>query len=50
MFELNENYEVDQRFPNFDYFRYSPAAKSTINSPNSEIYINIPKEDSVISL
>ena len=33
-----------------DYVRYSPAETSTINTPNSQIYINIPREDSVISL
>ena len=33
-----------------DYIRYSPSENSTINTPNSQIYINIPKEDSVISL
>ena len=30
--------------------RYSPAEISTINTANSQIYINIPREDSVISL
>ena len=33
-----------------DYIRHSPAETSTINTPNSQIYINIPKEDGVISL
>ena len=34
-----------------DYNRwYSPSEISTINTPNSQIYINIPREDSVISL
>ena len=33
-----------------DYIRYSPAETSTITTPNSQIYINIPREDSVISL
>ena len=50
MFKLNENYEVDRRIPKCDYFRYSPAATSTIITPNSQIYINIHREDSVISL
>ena len=30
--------------------RYPPQEKSTINTANSQIYINIPREDSVISL
>ena len=50
MFKLKENYEVDRRNLKFDYNRYSPAETSTINVLNSQIYINIPREDSVISL
>ena len=50
MFKLDENYEVDRRILKCDFIRYSPAETSTINTPNSQIYINIPREDSVISL
>ena len=50
MFKLNENYEVDRRILICDYIRYSPAETSTINTPYSQIYVNIPREDSVISL
>ena len=50
MFKLNENYEVDRRILKCDYNRYSPAEFSTVNTPNSQIYINIPREDGVISL
>ena len=50
MFKLNENYEVDRRNLKCDYIRYFSAQTSTINTPNSQIYINIPREDSVISL
>ena len=50
MFKLKENYEVDRKILKCDYIRYSPAETSTINTPNSQIYINIPREDSVISL
>ena len=50
MFKLNEKYEVDRRILKCDYIRYSPAETSTINTPNSQIYINLPREDSVISL
>ena len=49
-FKLNENYEVDRRNLKCDYIRYSPAETSTINTPNSQIYINTPREDSLISL
>ena len=50
MFKLNENYEVDRRILKCDYIRYALAETSTIHTPNSQIYINIPREDSVISL
>ena len=50
MFKLSEKYEIDRRILKFDYIRYSPSEISTINTPNSQIYINIPREDSVISL
>ena len=50
MFKLSENYEVDRKILKCDYIRYSPAEISTINTANSQIHINIPREDSVISL
>ena len=50
MFKLNEKYEIDRRILKCDYIRYSPSEMSTINTPNFQIYINIPREDSVISL
>ena len=50
MFKLNENYEVDRRILKCYYIRYSPAETSTINTTNSQTYINIPRDDSVISL
>ena len=50
MFKLSENYEVDRKILKCDYIRYSPTDISTINTPNSQIYINIPREDSAISL
>ena len=50
MFKLSENYEIDRRILKRDYIRYSPAEISTINTANFQIYINIPREDSVISL
>ena len=50
MFKLTENYDIDRRILKCDYIRYSPAEISTKNTANSQIYINIPREDSVISL
>ena len=50
MFKLSEKCEIVRRIQKCDYIRYSPSEISTINTPNSQIYINIPREDSVISL
>ena len=50
MFKLIEKYEVDRRILKCDYKRCSPSEISTINTANSQIYINIPREDSLISL
>ena len=50
MFKLSENSEIDRRILNCDYIPHSPAEISTINTANSQIYIKIPREDSVISL
>ena len=49
MFKLSEKYEVDRRILKCDYIRYSPAEISTINTANSQVYINIPREDSCFS-
>ena len=50
MFKLSEKNEIDRKILKCDYVRYSPSEISTINTPNSQIYINIPREHSVISL
>ena len=50
MFKLSERYQIDRTIQKCDYIRYSPSEISTINTANSQIYINIPREDSVISL
>ena len=50
MFELNEKNEINRDILKCDYIRYSPSEISTINTANSQVYINIPTEDAVISL
>ena len=50
MFKLTEKYQIDRRILKCDYIRYSPNENRIINTPNSQIYINIPREDSVFSL
>ena len=50
MFKLDENNEVDRTTLKCDYIRYSPAKTSTTNTPARQIFINIPRRDSVSSL
>ena len=50
MFKLSEKYSINRDITKCDYIRYSPSEMSTINTVNSQKYINIPREDSVISL
>ena len=50
MFKLSDKYEISRDILKCDYIRYSPSELSTINTANSQVYIYIPREDSVISL
>ena len=50
MFQLQEHYEVERKIPKCDCIRYSLPETSTINTPKSQIDINISREDSVTSL
>ena len=50
MLELKEKYEINREILTCDYIRYSPSEISTINTANSQMYINIPREHSIISM
>ena len=50
MFTLNEKYEVDRKLLKSDFLRYSPSEINTINTPNAQIYHNIPRKGSLISV
>ena len=50
MFKLYEIYEVDTRILKCFCIHYSSAETSTKSTPNSQIYIILPREDCVISL
>ena len=50
MFKLNERYEIKRSILKGGYIRNSPSKISTIETANSQIYINISREDSLISL
>ena len=50
MFKLNENHDVSRDILKRDYIRHSPSEVSTINSANSQSYINMPRGDTVSTL
>ena len=50
MFKLSEKYSINRDILKCDYIRYSRSEISTINITISQVYINMPREDSVISL
>ena len=50
MLKLNDKYEIKRSVLKCDYIRYSPSKKSTINTANFQLLINVLREDSVISL
>ena len=50
MFKLSEKYDGNRNILKCDYIQYSQSETSTKNISNSQIYINIPREDSVFSL
>ena len=50
MFKLSEKNDVNRNILKCDYIRYSPSEISTIDTPNSQIYINIPRRYSVDGL
>ena len=50
MFKLSEKYQIDGKILKCDYIWYSPTEISTINTPDSQIYIKIPRGDSVNGL
>ena len=50
MSKLSEKYSINRDISKCDYIRYSPSEISTINTPNSQVCIGIPREDSVISM
>ena len=50
MFKLYQKYEINTYILKCDFIRYSPSEISTINTTNSQVYIIIPRENSVNSL
>ena len=50
MFTPNEKHEVHRKVLEYDHSRFLIAETSALNRFSSQIYINLHKEDCVISL
>ena len=50
MCKVSEKYSIKGDITKCDYIRYSPSEISTTNTAIWQVFINIPREDSVISL
>ena len=47
MLQINERYEVDRSIFKCDYIRYTPTSLNNVETPNTQTFIDIPKEDDV---
>ena len=50
MFKLSQKYAVDRPILKCDWIRYSPPSLNLVNGEINQIFIDIPREDSTISL
>ena len=50
MFNLSQKYAVGRSILKFDYIRYTPPSLTLVNGKNNQVLIDIPREDSAISL
>ena len=49
-FNLKNTKKLSRELYKSDFYRYIPSSLATVNNNNNNIYINIPREDSYISL
>ena len=50
MFNLSQKFAADRPILKFDYLRYTPPSLNLVNGEINQIFIDIPREDSVFSL
>ena len=50
MFSLKNKYVLDRPIHKMDFIKYSPSSLATVNNNNSNISINLPREDAYICL
>ena len=50
MLKLSQKHAVDRPILTCDYIRYTPASLNLVNGEKSQIFIDVGREDSAISL
>ena len=50
MFQLTHKNAVDRPLVEIDYIKYTPPSLNLINGENNQVFIDIPREKSAISL
>ena len=50
MFSLKNKYVLDRPIHKMDFIKYSPSSLATVNNNNSNISINLPREDAYVCL
>ena len=50
MFNLSRKHAVDKPILKCDYIRYTPPSLNLVNGENNQIFIEVPRKDSAISL
>ena len=50
MFNLSQKHPVDRPIIKCDYIRYTPPSLNLVNDEKNQIFIDIPRQDSAISL
>ena len=50
MFNLLQKHAVDRPILKFDYISFTPASLNSANGEKDQIFVDIPREDSALSL
>ena len=48
MFRITENFEVDRSVFKFEYFHYAAPPLNDVDTPNSQISIDFPRENTAL--
>ena len=50
MFNLSQKHAVDRPILKCDYIRYTPPSSKLVNGEKNQMFVDIPREDSALSL